>query len=377
MLPFAGMPAGGKLLQDRAIEVAALKRRIAQLTAEARRNVRAWERLQHLELGLLESDGLPALFSRLTTELRRAFSLQATSVALADPDRGLRNLLLAQGEEPERFQHLRFVDTIDGLVPELKGLTKPWLGELNASARRKLFAGSGRIASVALLPMVRHGRTIGSLHFGSEDSGRFTPAHAADFLHHLASVAAVAVESAVNRARLIQRGFTDALTSWHNRAYLDTRLVEEVVRSQREQSSLVCLLLDIDHFKRVNDEHGHVTGDAVLREVADRVGAEVRRSDISARYGGEEFVVLLPRTGIEVGQRLAERVLGAVSERPFGVDVLARPLPVTVSIGLAEFRPDIHREKPEIAARQLLARADEALYGAKTGGRNQVVLAAA
>lgn len=364
-------------MQDRSIELTALKRRITRLTAEARRNVRTWERLHKIELELLEAESLPALFDSLTAELRRGFALQATSVALADPDHGLRNLLHAQGREADQFRHLRFVDAIDGLVPELKGQTRPWLGALNARARRTLFAGSGRIASVALLPMRRHGKTIGSLHFGSEDSGRFTAAHATDFLHHLASVAAIAVESAVNRARLVQRGFTDALTGWHNRAYLDTRLVEEIVRSQREQATLVCLLLDIDYFKRVNDEHGHGAGDAVLREFAERVGAEVRRSDISARYGGEEFVVLLPRTGLEVGRTLAERVLVAVSSTPFGVGVLARPLALTVSIGLAECRPDVHRESPEAAARGLLARADLALYEAKAAGRNKVVPAAA
>ena len=364
-------------MQDRSIELAALRRRISQLTAEARRNVRTWERLHKVELELLEPESLPALFDCLTTGLRREFALQATSVALADPDHGVRNLLHALGRDADQFRRLRFVDTIDELVPELRGQTRPWLGALSAPARRTLFGGSGRIASVALMPMLRHGKTIGSLHFGSEDSGRFTPGHATDFLHHLASVAAVAVESAVNRARLVQRGFTDALTGWHNRAYLDTRLVEEVIRSQREQAALVCLLLDIDHFKRVNDEHGHGAGDAVLREIAERVGAEVRRSDISARYGGEEFVVLLPRTELEVGRTLAERVLGTVSSRPFGVGVLARPLPLTVSIGLAEYRPEVHRDSPDVAARGLLARADAALYEAKAAGRNKVVPAAA
>ena len=364
-------------MPDRNIELTELKRRISRLTAEARRNVRTWERLQRIELELLESGSLPALFDSLTAELRRGFALQATSIALVDPDHGLRNLLHAQGRDADDFRHLRFVDSIDGLIPELKGQTRPWLGTLSAPARRALFGGSRRIASVALLPLLRHGKAIGSLHFGSDDSGRFTPAHATDFLHHLASVAAVAVESAVNRARLVQRGFTDALTGWHNRAYLDTRLVEEVVRSQREQAALVCLLFDIDHFKKVNDEHGHGAGDAVLREIAERVGAEVRRSDISARYGGEEFVVLLPRTELNVGRTLGERVLDAVSSRPFGVGVLARPLPVTVSIGLAEYRPGVQRESPEDAARKLLERADAALYEAKAAGRNKVVPAAA
>ena len=368
---------GKTVLKDHGLELAELRRRIARLTAEARKNEETWRRSQQREMALLEAEGLPELFRDLTTGLRRGYRLQATSVAVADPDHEIRNLLHGRGKDPEKFENVLLVDTVSRVVPQLRGRARPWLGPFREPAHGPLFAGEARLASVALLPLVRRSRVIGSLHFGSADPDRFTATHATDFLRHLAGMAALGLESAVNRARLVQRAFTDALTGWHNRSYLETRLTEELVRSHREQTSLVCLLLDVDHFKRVNDDHGHAAGDAVLREIARRVGAEVRASDVSARYGGEEFIVLLPRTGLETGRLLAERVRAAVSAEPFGIGVLDRPLAVTVSIGLAEYRPSGRQEDPEAVAKRLVANADKALYEAKATGRNAVALAAA
>src|SRR5690606_12847583 len=111
----------------------------------------------------------------------------------------------------------------------------------------------------------------------------------------------------VNRARLLRSGFTDVLTGWHNRRYLQVRLAEELARARRDESTLVCLMLDLDHFKQINDTWGHGAGDEVLREVAQRVESQVRDSDVAARYGGEEFVILLPHTDVAAGRLLAER----------------------------------------------------------------------
>jgi diguanylate cyclase (GGDEF)-like protein len=186
---------------------------------------------------------------------------------------------------------------------------------------------------------------------------------------------AFCLENAVNRAKLVRIGSTDLLTGWHNRRYLQTRLQEELARSQREQTTLVCVMIDIDHFKRVNDDHGHAIGDEVLIEVARRISGEVRSSDVSARYGGEEFIIVLPHTHLESGRLLAERVRTAVSAEPFGIGTLDAPLTVTVSIGLAEFQPAKDPEDPAVAGERLIAEADTALYEAKAGGRNAVALA--
>jgi diguanylate cyclase (GGDEF)-like protein len=364
-------------LTQRRSELTELRRRIAQLTDEARKNEETWKRSQRLEMAVLDAEDLPALLRTLTDGILRSYRLQASSMALADPDHEIRNLLSSQGTEPDDLERVLFVDEAAAVL-KLR-TRRPWLGEYTAADHERLFRGARGLASVALLPLVRHARVVGSLHFGSTDPGRFTSRHATDFLDHLAIVAAFGLENAVNRAKLVRSGFTDVLTGWHNRAYLQIRLEEELARCRRERTTLVCLMLDVDHFKRVNDDHGHAVGDAVLREVARRINGEVRSSDVSARYGGEEFIVLLPHTGLEVAERLAERIRAAVFAEPFGLDVLGEPLPVTVSIGLAEHRPDETAHPPAHAAagEALIAAADAALYKAKASGRNAVALAGA
>ena len=165
---------------------------------------------------------------------------------------------------------------------------------------------------------------------------------------------------------------TDGLTGWHNRRYLQRRLPEELARAQRHLQPLSGLLLDVDHFKCVNDNHGHATGDRVLRDVADRVKRELRSSDVAVRYGGEEFAVLLPQTGLRDAARLAERIRQTVAGAPFrGQD--GEELAVTLSIGVAQLRAQAQGMDIEGLGQQLFEDADFALYQAKAGGRNRVV----
>lgn len=356
-------------------ELRELRLRVAELTDEARKNEEAWKRSQQREMVLLDAEDLPALLDRLTDGLRRSFRLQATTVAIADRDHDIRNLLGSTDAEPDSLSRVLFVDAVGEFVPQLRARVRPWLGAFIPSSHERLFGTVQNLKSVALLPLVRRGRVVGSLHFGSHRATRFTREHATDFLHHLGVMAAFGLENAINRAKLVRTGFTDALTGWHNRAYLDLRLKEALARSQRARRPLVCLMLDIDHFKQVNDRHGHGAGDAVLREVAQRISGEVRSSDLSARYGGEEFIVLLPDTGLEAGHLLAERIRAAVSGKPFGMGRLDLPLAVTVSIGLAEYRPRHEPEDPARIGERLVAQADGALYESKAAGRNAVTLA--
>jgi diguanylate cyclase (GGDEF)-like protein len=362
-------------LKERDLELVELRRHIARLKEEARKNEETWRRSQRREMALLDAEDLPALLVQLTDGLRKSYRLQATSVALADPHHEIRHLLIKQGAQPDEFAWVLFVDAVADVVPQLRRHKRPWLGAFIPADHERLFGGARELASVALLPLVRHARVVGSLHLGSIEANRFTKEHATDFLHHLGIMTAFCLENAVNRAKLVRIGSTDLLTGWHNRRYLQTRLQEELARSQREQTTLVCVMIDIDHFKRVNDDHGHAIGDEVLIEVARRISGEVRSSDVSARYGGEEFIIVLPHTHLESGRLLAERVRTAVSAEPFGIGTLDAPLTVTVSIGLAEFQPAKDPEDPAVAGERLIAEADTALYEAKAGGRNAVALA--
>ncbi len=278
---------------------------------------------------------------------------------------------MAAGQRPADYSAVQFVDTAYSQAPQLANARRPWLGSYRPADHQLLFPGDSP-ASIALLPLSRQDRLIGCLCFGSADPERFTFHHSADFLSHLAVIASFALENVVNRARLVRSGLIDVLTGWHNRRYLQTRLGEELARAQREAAPLTCLMIDVDHFKAVNDRHGHLVGDEVLREIAHRIEFEVRASDVSARFGGEEFVILLPSTQLADAQMLAERVRKTVAVEPIQTGA-GDALDVTVSIGLAEYRPVDGDDDIKVVGERLLAQADVALYEAKAAGRNTVV----
>jgi diguanylate cyclase (GGDEF)-like protein len=159
---------------------------------------------------------------------------------------------------------------------------------------------------------------------------------------------------------------TDALTGVFNRRYFDRMLEKEWHRCSRDGNTLSLLILDIDHFKRINDTYGHLAGDEYLRQVAAGLKSCFQRcSDVIARYGGEEFAILAPGTPEADVARLAERLRQEVQDRV--VSYAGRPLRTTVSIGIAGGQPD-YRQTSE----NLVRRADEALYRAKNAGRNRV-----
>ena len=357
-------------------EVIRLRRRIAALIEEARANEAAWQRAQHRELQLLEAGTLDTLLERLTAGLRASYRVTVATLLLADPAYEIRHLLLAQGRHPLEYRDVLFVDSAEALSARRAVVRRPWLGKFDKRSHARFFPDTADLSSVALLPLVRAGHVIGSLNLGSDAPRRFTGQLATDFLSHLAVIAAFSLENAVNHARLVRSGITDVLTGWHNRRYLKTRLVEELARCRREHMPLTCLMIDVDHFKHVNDAHGHLAGDEVLRRVAQCIQGQVRDSDVSARYGGEEFVVLLPGTGSDVGRSLAERIRQAVSAEAFVVAGVPEALAVTVSIGVAEHRDSGEATDAAAAGERLIALADEALYDAKAAGRNTIVHAA-
>lgn len=157
----------------------------------------------------------------------------------------------------------------------------------------------------------------------------------------------------------------DGLTGAYNKRYLFETLERELVRSFRHGRPLAMVMLDVDHFKDVNDTHGHLAGDAVLREVAGRVRENVRRDEVFARYGGEEFVVLLPEATADECRAFAERLRQVIGDKPVNVD--EKSISVTISLGVA------HTDgKEELLPDDLIAEADRNLYHAKRNGRNQV-----
>ena len=155
----------------------------------------------------------------------------------------------------------------------------------------------------------------------------------------------------------------DGLTQIHNKRYLFEALDKELIRARRYDRQLSLLIFDIDYFKNINDQYGHLAGDHVLRELARIVQERIRRDEVFARYGGEEFVIALPETSLQGAETLAENLRGRVETHGFAFQ--GERIPVTISVGCAV----LGEEK---TAADLIQLADDKLYEAKRGGRNRV-----
>ncbi|MBL8566585.1 MAG: PleD family two-component system response regulator [Hyphomicrobiaceae bacterium] len=171
-----------------------------------------------------------------------------------------------------------------------------------------------------------------------------------------------------NYQRGLEMALTDSLTALYNRRYMVTHLPGVMAQMQAADKPLALFMIDIDHFKRVNDSYGHPTGDAVLRAVSRRIVDTVRQVDTVARMGGEEFLVVMPDARPDVALKVADRLRQAVADEQVpDARVPGGKLSVTVSVGVALARPE---DTPD----NLIARADAALYRAKQDGRNRVVM---
>ena len=354
-------------------EGAELRARLKELREAAAANEAKWQRTLERELELLRAETLPELLALLTSGMAASYSLDAVQLILEDPEHEIQHLLLGAGDRPGDFPGVAFVDTLVGLAPQLGTLRRPWLGVWVRADHELLFPGQRELKSLALLPLRRQARTTGVLCFGSSDRERFNHRLGADFLAHMASVVAICLENACNRARILRSGLADYLTGWHNRRYLQSRLREELARAQRSGSGIACLMIDVDHFKELNDSCGHLGGDEALREITARIESQIRASDTAARFGGDEFALLLPEATLADAVGLAGRIRAALAE-PIDVGG-GRWRRVTLSIGAAAVVPLRTDTELKRLGDRLLAEADSALYRAKSAGRDRVATA--
>jgi diguanylate cyclase (GGDEF)-like protein len=350
-----------------------LDREWLRLRNQLRDNERIWAGFRQIEVQMIGSHSLTDLIGVITQGIPEVFpGIDCVTLACVDPEYEMSRLM-EKGEsvlKPNSFVAITRA-TLDGLF------TRPWLprlGPVDGRLHSLLFSDNPSAAgSVALSPLIRRGELIGSLNQGSHDPRHFISGTATDLLEHLAAVTALCIDNAVNQERLKLDGLTDPLTGVSNRRFFERRIAEEVERWARQVGPLVCMMVDVDFFKQVNDQYGHQVGDRVLRQIASILGQDLRGSDVLARYGGEEFVLLLPGASAAQGAAIAERLRANIAHSAFvipeGID-----LNVTVSVGLACLEPGVDSYGSDPAV-WLFQRVDAALYEAKQTGRNRVIQA--
>ena len=303
------------------------------------------------------------LLSRIAELICQLVGAQACSCMLLDADRKRLLAKAAYGLRSERMQSLSF-RVGEGVAGWVVEHGKPALIHDVAQDPRfvVLPANQTPIVSMICVPLIAHGERVGVVTATSAKPGAFDTSNL-ELLRFIAMTIALDIEN----VRLHRVAVTDPLTGAYNRDFLLQRLPQEIEAAIDRDRSLSVAMVDVDHFKSVNEHYGHATGDLVLTEVARRLRGAIRAGDVLVRYGGEEFVAVLPKADAgrawEVGERMRQRV----SERAFDVgDGLA--LLLRVSVGVAQWRAG------ELMT-GLLERADAALYGAKDRGRNRVEVA--
>jgi two-component system cell cycle response regulator len=319
------------------------------------------------------------IYRLLAVRVARALEISHCSVVLARPGDAVGSVVAAA--EDATVQELEislssYPEIRTALESERPVLVTDAATHPLFAATREELAREGKqidIRSVATIPFTIDRWRAGVLFLRTVRGERPLVTDDVEFADIVIRAAVAAIRRAqalettrADNRRLEALATTDPLTRVLNRRALLDRLTAEVDRARRFNSSLTLLLLDVDHFKMINDTAGHLAGDSVLRQLGALLEEAVRKVDVVARDGGEEFVAILPETSSEGGVTFAERLRERVASQSFDVGI-DKPVHLTVSIGVATF------PSPRVATTEdFFARADEALYRAKSGGRNQV-----
>jgi diguanylate cyclase (GGDEF)-like protein len=314
------------------------------------------------------AEDLDRLLETIARELGRLFPVDAAAVALAeDGIIAATEVLQREGTSRRDSDRLPHDDShhLGWVVTRDRPL---WRNDIGAELRFKESLPRAGMRSDMTIPLRARGRVMGAFRVACRRPHAYDPE---DFevLKRLADLVAVAVES--QRLLLATRRMAevDGLTGISNRRHFQEALAREAGRSRSTGKPLAIIMIDVDHFKRINDTRGHLAGDALLRHVAQTVSRLLRRSDLLARYGGEEFAALLAGADRTSAARVAENLRGAIENAPLEAAFPAPPLRATISLGVASLPENGPHESAVLEA------ADRALYRAKREGRNRVAVA--
>ncbi len=320
----------------------------------------------------MRSGSLPEVLRTILYDYRAGFGWDLITLILNDPEYEIHRLLDSTSTPRSDFPELLLCDDLSHIDSLFEQGRRPTLGLYRVRVHTAIFPKPDqRIGSVAILPLIRNRKLIGSLNLASYNRDKFREDSATDFMDHLAAVVSVCMETAEIRERLRFIGLTDGLTGVNNRRFFDQRLHEELERARRDSVSLGCLFIDLDHFKRINDSFGHQVGDDVLRHVARLIREQLRTIDVVARYGGEEFAVLLAQADINLSMEIAERIRRSIEQWEYDSEEI--DVRVSVSVGVATTDHIEPSDAIGEIAHRLVEAADQAVYRAKGSGRNRVI----
>ncbi|MFP8966271.1 DUF484 family protein [Pokkaliibacter sp. CJK22405] len=343
---------------------ASLERRYRDLLDDAHRFEKSLRQFRSAELLLLRASTLVDVIRTLLGQMPRLFELDEARLYLVDADGRLSDFL-----GPEKALLCQ-----SGLAcyHTRRPLETLFSNSVEVSLETELTLDDSPIRSRAILPLRRHNQLLGILSFGSLDPERFRPEYGLDLLEHFASVVSVCFENSLTHEELRLLSLRDPLTKLWNRRYLDESLNTACRRLCDSPAPLTLMLVDIDHFKKINDSFGHPIGDKALVQLARLLRRASQERGTLARYGGEEFAILFPNCDATEAARLAEKFRRLCAQTPLKV-ATGKTHTMTLSIGVKTWLPD---NDPPISADQLLEAADKALYQAKQRGRNRVVMVA-
>ncbi len=306
---------------------------------------------------------LLARISKLVCELLAA---EACSVMLLDSSRACLLAKAAYGVRAERMKLLSF-QVGEGVAGWVCEHGEPALiGDVSTDPRFVVLPDSRTaIVSMACVPLLARGARVGVM---TATSGKKHAFHSGDV--ELLSFIAKTIALDVENIRLHRVSVTDPLTGAYNREFLQRRLPHEMDAARTRGEPLAVAMVDVDHFKSINDRFGHEVGDRVLAEVSRRLRRAIRKEDLLVRYGGEEFLVVLPRAGAERAAEIGERMRRKMQAEP--IAAVTEAIEVRVSVGVAQHRRPADSSE---TTTELVSRADQALYSAKRNGRNRVEVA--
>lgn len=334
--------------------------RLYSLEQRRRAQLEAINSIAKQTTALLETG---ALLDQVCSSVVESFVVDHASMLLFEDDR-----LVLRAHRGKLTPLLRIGDEVsasDGLLARAIDSRKSVV-EQDVRKLPGYLAGSRETVSTACLPLVSLGQVLGLLVVESASSDAFQTADV-NALESVADICASAIQNARYFEKVRQLAYRDGVTGIFNRRMFESRIAEEISRASRHQLVFSVIMMDIDHFKQLNDEFGHLLGDEVLRQVSEILNQQLRKSDVLSRYGGEEFAIITPETSAENALAVADKLREVIESWHFpGV-----PRPVTISAGVADY-PAQGNTRDE-----LVKAADAALYCAKQAGRNRVIAAGA